>query len=450
MKRTTMALTWRLSSIVKLRTAVGLKTRLFSQSYVKHGAVVPFKLSDIGEGIREVTVKEWFVKPGDKVAQFDEICEVQSDKASVTITSRYDGSIKTLHYKIDDVALVGNPLVDIELDSDFKDTVIESTEPITKIDSSSSKQSENNIDNVYEKTITTPAVRRIAAENFIDLKKIIPTGKAGRILKEDIISFIENNKLSINNNDIKVKKNEHINNKNNNTNEYEIITLKGYEKQMWKSMTKSISIPHFSYSDEIEVTKLIELRNNVKDYLKNEENISLSFLPFIIKALSKTLEKYPRLNAWLDEDTQSLKILKNHNISIAMDTPNGLVVPNIKNVQNLSIVEISKELNRIQLLGKKPSFTIDDLTGGTISISNIGIIGGTYTKPVIAPPQIAICAIGKIQKLPRFDDQGNLIAANILTITWSADHRVLDGVTVAKFSNLMRHYMENPSHLLIL
>ncbi|KAF7997884.1 hypothetical protein HCN44_009282 [Aphidius gifuensis] len=443
MKRTAMALAWRLSSIVKLRTAVGLRTRLFSLSYVKHGTVVPFKLSDIGEGIREVTVKEWFVKPGDKVSQFDQICEVQSDKASVTITSRYDGSIKNLHYQIDDVALVGNPLVDIELDSVIKDTVVESTEPIKKITSStSSKQTENNTDeHVYEKTITTPAVRRIAAENFIDLKKIIPTGKAGRVLKEDIISYLENKKLSVNND----KKNKQLNN-----DEFEIITLKGYEKHMWKSMTKSISIPHFSYSDEIEVTKLIEFRNNVKDILKKEENISLSFLPFIIKALSKALEKYPRLNAWLDEDSQSLKIFKNHNVSIAMDTPNGLVVPNIKNVQNQSIVEISRELNRIQLLGEKSSFSIDDLSGGTISLSNIGIIGGTYTKPVIASPQIAIGAIGKIQKLPRFDDQGNLITANILTITWSADHRVLDGVTVAKFSNVMRHYMENPSHLLIL
>lgn len=122
------------------------------------------------------------------------------------------------------------------------------------------------------------------------------------------------------------------------------------------------------------MTKLIEFRNNVKDILKKEENISLSFLPFIIKALSKALEKYPRLNAWLDEDSQSLKVFKNHNVSIAMDTPNGLVVPNIKNVQNQSIVEIARELNRIQLLGEKSSFSIDDLNGGTISLSNIGIV----------------------------------------------------------------------------
>lgn len=235
--------------------------------------------------------------------------------------------------------------------------------------------------------------------------------------------------------------------------------------------------------------KLGLFRSEIKDHMK-EQAISLSFMPFLIKAASRALHEFPRLNSWLDESSQTLKVFKDHNISIAMDTPNGLVVPNIKSVQNLSISEIARELNRLQKLGKKSSIPLTDISGGTFSLSNIGVVsqnlyelkkiithkkcqlsvrkkspiieffynsffvfffkvGGTYTKPVILPPQVVIGAIGKIQKLPRFDESGNVIAAEILTVSWAADHRVVDGVTMAKYSNRWRHFVENPSHLMI-
>lgn len=175
-----------------------------------------------------------FVKSGDKVSQFDQICEVQSDKASVTITSRYDGLIKILHYNVDDVALVGNPLLDIELDDDDSnspDPTPESTEPITQHPIQEKKIHNHD----HEKMLTTPAVRRIAAENSVNLKDVLATGKAGRVLKEDILAYLENksNKTSEKSNQIKEK--------NTKENEFEIVALKGYEKHMWKSMTKSIA-----------------------------------------------------------------------------------------------------------------------------------------------------------------------------------------------------------------
>lgn len=234
------------------------------------------------------------------------------------------------------------------------------------------------------------------------------------------------------------------------------------------------SIPHFVYSDECDVTKLVRYRSEARDYVK-EQGAALTFMPFFIKAASKALDDFPRLNAWVDENLQTLQIFEEHNISLAMDTPEGLVVPNIKNVQSLSIIDIARELNRLQELGKKSAIPLNDLTGGTFAISNIGVVrqyfrdfsyrfvwksyelflltfkklqvGGTYTKPVILPPQIVIGAVGKIQKLPRFDDSRNVVPADIISVSWAADHRVVDGVTMAKFSNRWKYFVENPFHL---
>ncbi|XP_015440481.1 PREDICTED: lipoamide acyltransferase component of branched-chain alpha-keto acid dehydrogenase complex, mitochondrial [Dufourea novaeangliae] len=441
-----MAMTWRLTALVRLgRNVRDQKCRFLSVSCFRCGTVVPFKLSDIGEGIRDVTIKEWFVKPGDRVSQFDNICEVQSDKASVTITSRYDGLIKTLRYKVDDVALIGHPLLDIELEDDNGNGEGERIERETGPEAIGvgnkigpvEEGAEHTALNGLEKALATPAVRRIAMENNIKLKDVVATGKGGRVLKEDILAYLE--KISAGSAGNRVEEKPTAG---------KLVSIKGYSKHMWKTMTRSLSIPHFVYSDECTVDKLMGYRDEVKDTLK-EQGVALSFMPFFIKATSRALEKLPQLNAWLDEENQATRVLDSHNIGVAMDTPDGLVVPNIKNVQNLSILEIAKELNRLQELGKKSSIPLNDLTDATFSLSNIGVIGGTYTKPVILPPQIVIGAFGKAQKLPRFDGKGNIVAANVISISWAADHRVVDGVTMAKYSNLWKYYVENPAFLLI-
>ncbi|XP_070148842.1 lipoamide acyltransferase component of branched-chain alpha-keto acid dehydrogenase complex, mitochondrial [Polyergus mexicanus] len=437
-----MALSWRLLTAVRMtKRSRDPMCRFLSTSMIRSGKVVPFQLSDIGEGIRDVTMKEWFVQPGDRVSQFDKICEVQSDKASVTITSRYDGFIKALHFNVDDVALVGTALLDIEIEDDSKDAAkdsegIKEGDKDQAIDGSDKEIDETESqENIVQKILATPAVRKIAMENNVKLKDIAATGKNGRVLKEDILAHLQ-----------KISATPEVSSGANVTGT--MVGLKGYSKHMWKTMTRSLSIPHFVYSDDCNVDRVIQCRNEVKDSLK-DRGVSLTLMPFFVKAASRALERCPELNAWLNEENQTLRILDNHNIGIAMDTPEGLVVPNIKNVQNLSVLAIARELNRLQELGRKSSIPLGDLADTTFSLSNIGVIGGTYTKPVILPPQVIIGAFGRAQKVPRFDDEGNVVPAHIMSVSWSADHRVLDGVTVAKFSNLWKHYVENPVHLLI-
>jgi len=434
--------------------------------------VISFKLTDVGEGIAEVEVLRWFIKQGDAIKEFDKVCEVQSDKANVEITSRYTGIIEKIYYKQGDMAKVGNPLIDIRIENDSNTiaTPTQKSSPSTTIinnDTNTATQSSNanNINKNIEQIIhtingqshtvlATPAVRRIAHENNVPLSNIQGTGKDGRVLKEDILSYVVNPtqksstlsqspKSTITPQPTGVPPISYTIQKHDRK-----VPLRGYQRIMAKSMTQALTIPHFGYSDEIDMTQLVALRNIMKETAKSK-GIKLSYMPFILKAASLALRVYPMLNASLAPDLSEMIYKAAHNIGVAMDTPTGLVVPNVKNVEERSILEIAAELQRLQTLSKDAKLQQADLTGGTFTISNIGAIGGTYAHPVIMLPEVAIGAVGKIQKVPRFDAHDRVVAAHVMQVSWSADHRCIDGATVANFSNLWKSYLEEPSRMLV-
>lgn len=446
------------------------------QSSTRNLAVVQFNLSDIGEGIREVVVKEWFVSVGDHVNQFDSVCEVQSDKASVTITSRYDGVISKIYHEVDETAFVGNPLVDVELDGEAApdptgaSEVVDTPPEQAEVQSTQMTREEIKGDG---KALCTPAVRRLAMENNVVLTSVAGTGKGGRIMKEDIVKFIEDRDLpavaeilpppppAVAATSAKGKAKSPPPRTAPSpppppprpaapvvVGEDRTEALKGIKKAMAKSMAAALTIPHFGYCDEIDLTNLVGLRTQLKA-VTSERGVKFSYMPVFIKAASLALSQYPMLNCHIDSKAENITYKAAHNIGIAMDTPDGLLVPNVKNCQSLSIFDIAAELNRLQALGSAGKLSSGDLSGGTVSLSNIGSIGGTYTKPVILPPEVFIGALGKIQVLPRFDGSMNVKPAHIMQISWSADHRVLDGATVARFSNLWKSYLENPSLMIL-
>ncbi|KAF9978863.1 hypothetical protein BGZ73_008864 [Actinomortierella ambigua] len=439
-------------------------------------AKVPFLLADIGEGITECEVIQWFVKVGDKVDEFDRLCEVQSDKASVEITSRFTGTIASLKYSVGDMAKVGTPLVEIEVagentpssanstDDLVPDTSAPPTPAVVAKDVAASAPVASEVPE-HIQTFAAPAVRRIAKENNIDIKSIRGTGKGGRVMKEDILNFIANGGQNAAAAPAApapaaaaptpAAPKVHIP-----VGEDKVVPLTMIQKAMFKQMTKSLSIPHFGYADEIVLDNATAFRASLNDYVsKNSSQFSfkkVSYMPIFIKALSVALEQYPIMNACVvdgeNPTTAKLKYRASHNIGIAMDTPNGLIVPNIKNVQNLSVLDIAAELNRLQEAGKKNSLAAADLRDGTVSLSNVGMIGGTYLNPVVVTSEVAIAAIGKMQRLPRFkmieQPDGRLteqvVAQQIVNISWSADHRVVDGATIARFSEAWKAVVENP------
>ncbi|KAH8251126.1 hypothetical protein KR038_001389 [Drosophila bunnanda] len=422
---------------------------------------VSFNLSDIGEGIREVTVKEWFVKVGDTVEQFDNLCEVQSDKASVTITSRYDGKITKIYHSIDEIALVGKPLLDFDVveedgDDEAEDSTSSSGSSASEAEHVKPTESESGGRVIIP---ATPAVRRLAKENQLDLAKVPATGRNGRVLKGDILEYLGQVPPGTN---VPHPTLAHAKKPAAPAATApaaaaapvaaaadRVEVLKGVRKAMLKSMTESLKIPHFAYSDEIDMTQLMQFRDQLQAVAKENGVPKMTFMPFCIKAASVALSKYPIVNSSLDLANESLVYRGAHNISVAIDTPQGLVVPNIKNCQQKNIIEIARDLNALVERGRTGSLTPTDFADGTFSLSNIGVIGGTYTHPCIMAPQVAIGAMGRTKAVPRFNDKDEVVKAYVMSVSWSADHRVIDGVTMASFSNVWKQYLEQPALFLL-
>lgn len=455
---------------------------------VRSLAVVPFKLADIGEGIAEVELMKWFVKAGDKVKSFDRICEVQSDKATVEITSRYDGVIATVHHEEGSIVKVGSTLVDIEtaaaantgkLVNDQKEKELPATshyKPQSPSLTATTNQ-ETSHHRSGHKILTTPAVRKIAKENHIDLAQVTATGPKGRITKEDVLVYLQGGR-SVAGSSTAVKSHAPVASQQTKTPPVpsvkpastsspsalamdQKVPIRGVQRMMVKSMTAALQVQHLTYCEEISFDKLKKLRNDLKVQAA-ARGVKLSYMPIMIKATSMALLQFPMLNATVNAEVTEMTYHANHNIGIAMDTPRGLVVPVLKQVQNKSILEIAADLGQLQEAAMNGAITEAQLSGGTFSLSNIGSVGGTYAVPVLVVPQVIIGAFGRLQMLPRYVDKDGNPASNeliesgkaevkpstLMNVSWSADHRVIDGATVAKFSNLWKYYLENPHAML--
>ncbi|RKP25259.1 2-oxoacid dehydrogenases acyltransferase-domain-containing protein, partial [Syncephalis pseudoplumigaleata] len=362
-----------------------------------------YLLADIGEGITECEIIQWFVKPGTVISQFDKICEVQSDKATVEITSRYDGTVKKLHYGVGEMAQVGQPLIEIATSEDAATdataaaATAEEPPPAPASASAPATTTAAIAAAATEAPLATPAVRRVARENNVDLRVVQGTGKGGRILKEDVLRHLSGaapptftpTSAAAAAAAAAIPANT-------------IAPLTPMQRSMYKAMSRSLQIPHFGYSDEIVMTACHALRKQINATLVSSSSSSdnaasiakISYMPILIKALSTALRDFPILNACIvdgeDASTAKIQYREAHNIGIAMDTPAGLVVPNIKWVQHKSILEIAAELQRLQQAGQKNALQPSDFADGTISFSNIGVIGGTYLSPVLVTSEVCI------------------------------------------------------------
>ena len=398
-----------------------------------------FILPDIGEGIVECEVIEWKVKEGDQIEEDQIVVDVSTDKAIVEIPSMYNGRVTKLYYQESDTALVHQPLFAIEIEGevDSSHAAVEGveasrsgiTEPKLTVVTPEPTIATNN------KVLSTPAVRKMAREHSIDLSRIAGSGKQGRVLKEDVLAFLatKSKPLEVNQDSAQDR----------------CEPIKGVRKIMAERMTDSVSsIPHFTFVEELDVTELMSLRANlVQLYGTNELKITL--MPLFIKALSLAMTEFPIINSRANKTFTELTYLHSHNIGMAVDGKTGLLVPNIKNVQQLGLLAIAREVNRLSKAARSGVIDPADLTGGTVTISNIGALGGTAAAPIINKPEVAIVALGKIQQLPRFDADNNVVSRSIMTVSWSGDHRIIDGGTIARFNNLWKQYLEQPQSMLL-
>lgn len=301
-------------------------------------------------------------------------------------------------------------------------------------------------------SLATPAVRGMLKTHNLNILDITGTGKDGRVLKEDVLRFVsqKNQPTSPAASSSTTTSGVRATAPSDSQQGESIQLLTHIQSQMFKSMTKSLTIPHLLYADELNINAMTVLRRKLASDPHNTQKVTS--LAFIIKAVSLALEEYPILNAKVDaSDPSSPKLVMrtNHNIGIGMDTPQGLIVPNIKNVGAKSIFEIAAEISRLSALGKEGKLKPADITGGTITVSNIGNIGGTYLAPVIVPTEVAILGVGRSRVLPVFDENGQVTKGEMVNFSWSADHRVIDGATMARMASKVKEYVEEPDKMLI-
>lgn len=460
--------------------------------------IEPFLLADIGEGIAEVELMQWFVKEGEQVKAFDRLCEVQSDKATVEITSRYDGTVVAVHHEEGSIVSVGSALVDISTsdsgameEAPAKIANEEEHTPQLSVPHLSMGEGigegihlpVNDMPVINDGGViqATPAVRKIAKENNIDLRSVRGTGPKGRILKDDVAQYVAKNgtgasapitftpSYSVPDADATAAFVETAAGPASSASvgnylaEDKVIKIKGVQRLMVKSMQAALNVQHLTLGEEIQLDNLVRVRRELNQQAaKLGAGMKLSYMPFIIKATSLALSEYPLLNATVNADCTEMVYHASHNIGVAMDTPNGLVVPVIRNVNARSIFEIGEEMLALQDRAKNGALTEQDFKGGTFSVSNIGSLGGTYATPVLVVPQVAIGAFGRMQTVPRYlngdgiaasaeeiaDGEADVVPSTIMNVSWSADHRVVDGATVARFSNTWKSFMENPAFML--
>ena len=419
--------------------------------------------------------------------QFDKIVEVQTDKASNEITSRFDGVIKKLHYDKDDVVQVGQALLDIDVQDDIapEDEAAVSSEPEQAGRPSSPQQPQKAAEAHQENekqttsiatpdtssaagkhsTLATPAVRGLLKSLDIKITNIQGTGRDGRVTKEDVHAYAAARKAGAAATDtISPQPSPHHPSPTADFAQVETPTpLTPIQAAMYKTMSRSLSIPHFLYSDEVDITALSALRrrlNNNNNPSPNSTHPKLSSLPFIIKAVSQAIHSFPLLNARIaphspSQSTSSptppphLLHRTAHNISIAISTPAGLIVPNIKSANHLSITAIALEIQRLQTLALAGKLSTRDLTGGTITVSNIGSIGGTVVSPVIVDSEVAILGVGRGRVVPAFDEKGDVVKKEVVNFSWAADHRVVDGATMARMAEMVRGFVEDPGAMMV-
>ena len=395
-------------------------------------------LPDLGEGISSADVSEVLVSPGDSVSVDDIILVLESEKASMEIPSEDRGIIKKVFVSAGDEVKTGEILIMMEVvptSKVAKEKTEEKVEPKKQKDkkvAATRKQKTKPELKTDGKTFASPGVRRLARELEIVLSQIKATGPKGRITKEDLHGYIKQKMAQGVGVNIQAQPKIDFSK----WGEIETKPLTKIQKitggrlqQAWQT------IPHVTQFDEADISIL----NTKREKLKTEgqkKNIKVTFLPFIMKAVIKTLKEFPSFNSSLDHRGENLVIKNYYNLGIAVDTPNGLIVPVIKNADKKSITTLSKELMDISERARSGKLKPNELKGGSFTISSLGGIGGTYFTPIINPPEVAIMGVSKSVWKPIYNHKSKeIIPTFTMPFSLSYDHRVIDGAIGAAFTS---------------
>jgi len=413
-------------------------------------------LPDIGEGVVEGEVVEWLKKEGDTLAQDEPVVQVMTDKATVELPAVYPGVLSKQHIEVGSIAIKDKPLYDITLadDVEAKGAKPADSEPAPKAPSATAQVETTEKASAPTQTavsrpqgakaLATPATRHYARQKNVDINLVPGSGKGGRVTKSDVDSFLSGGASG----PVPIFAGPSVSTPVHNLEGDERVPLKGVRKIIAERMVESKQIvPHFAYFDEVDLTDLVALRRKLKADAA-DRGTKLTYLPFFVKAISNALLKYPQANSSIDLSTQEIVYHKVHNFGIAVATDNGLIVPVVKDVRSKTLMELADEINDLATRTKEGKAKPEELKGSTITISNIGAIGGLFVTPIINYPEVAILGMTKLQERPVVRN-GEIVVRSMMNLAWCFDHRVVDGAVSAEFSNEIIKYLESPGRLLL-
>ncbi len=431
-----------------------------------------FKFADIGEGIHEGKLLEWLVKEGDLIENGDSLFLVETDKVNAEIPSPLAGKIAGLKASVGDTIKVGDVVVVIDDGAGKISEVRKKSEEELEVEElvgveekgagvvgeitvsndvipSFHESQATSASKKKKKVLATPVARKMAKDLGLDITEIEGTGTQGRVMKEDIQNFYSSRKPK------EAAVSTIVPHHAPTPVEYkfegpvEESELSSVRRVISDAMTASKqNIPHAVMMDEFDVTDLVTFRREAKESAETK-GVKLTYLPFIIKALSIALKEYPIFNSIYDKANEKIIYKKYYNIGIATDTDRGLLVPVVKGVDHLSILDVAQEMNKLIEESRDHTISLDKLQGGTFSITNYGAIGSLFGTPIIKYPEVAILGIGKIVRKPVFADNGEIVARHFMPVSLGIDHRIIDGADAGRFANRLKELLSSPKLLLM-
>ena len=390
-----------------------------------------FKFPDVGEGIAEGEIVRWLVKEGDSVKEDQDLVEVETDKALLTLNSPYTGKVTKLHGKEGDIVKVGDILTTFDAGGEKPTIQAEKQDAGTVVGT----LSDNEVVEIVHPVQATPAVRLLAKQMRLDLATVKGTGPGRRITKEDVEKAA-------------TQTTQQTNAETDAYGSVEKIRLRGIRRTVAKRMAEaSKRVAEVTIWEDADITELERVRARERR-VAEEKGVRLTYLPFIMKAVIPALNAHPYFNASLDEGAEAIVLKKYFNIGIAVDTTDGLIVFVIKDADKKNILDLAKETATLADKARLRKIDLHELKGSTFTITNYGVVGASYGTPIINYPEVAILGLGKIEDRPVVR-KGEIAIRKIMPLSLAFDHRVIDGVEAGRFLGVVIQHLEDPNLMFV-
>jgi 2-oxoisovalerate dehydrogenase E2 component (dihydrolipoyl transacylase) len=400
-----------------------------------------FALPELGEGVYEAELVRWLVQPGDAVKRGQALVEVMTDKATMEVPAPFAGKVTGVSGQPGDRLKVGQVVLAYQPEGGKVEAaapVAERVATAVAVPAVAAATARNGSNG--QGVVAAPSVRHLARKLGIDLARIRGSGPAGRILLDDLTPLITRDGAGKPPAAAPVEDYGRPGTR---------VKLQGLRRMIAEHLVEAKRrIPHYSYVDECDLTELVRLRAGMREACA-AVGIKLTYLPFFVKAVAAALKEIPVVNSSLDEEAGEITLHDTYHVGVAVATPTGLIVPVVRDADQKDLFEVAREVERLGSEGKAGRARREDLKGSTFTVTSVGNVGGLISTPIINHPEVGIMGVGKVVKRPVYTPEGHLRPADLVYLSFSFDHRVVDGAVGAAFGNAVKRHLEHPAAMVV-